>query len=122
MNGSPNAEQKRYQNIELRELFREMHGTGCEIHHIFGSKTTFKLLKEAGIKKAGEWFVIAMSKEEHDAIDKYSFEAERGLFLKQLRDYEKYFEKPSPVPQEVIDYYKLMTSKHQGLKNWNASQ
>ena len=61
-----------------------------------------------------------MNDEEHKAIDdnKYSFEAERGLFLKQERDYLKYFEKKSPVPQEVIDYYNLMKSKHQGLKSW----
>ncbi len=118
MNGSPNAAQDRYQNIELRDMFNSLHGGRCEIHHIFGAQTKFKLLKEAGIKKAGEWFVIALHPDVHKDIDNYSFESERGLFLQQKRDYEKYFEKESPVPKEIFDYYNLMTSKHQGVKSW----
>jgi len=118
MNGSPTKEQHRFQNIELREMFRIIHGGECELHHCFGSKTKFKLLTEAGIKKAGEWLVVAMSKEAHADINDFSFEEERELFMKQERDYLKHFEKKSPVPQEVIDYYNQMTSKHQGLKRW----
>ena len=120
MNGSPNAEQKRYHD-QLREMFREVHGGTPEIHHIFGAQAKFKLLAEAGIKKPGEWFVIAMSKEEHKAIDdnKYSFEAERGLFMQQRRDYKNYFKTETPVPVEIFMYYNQMTSKHQGLRSWS---
>lgn len=119
INSNPAARQRKFQNVELREMFRILHGGECENHHIFGSKTKFKLLSEAGIKKAGEWLVLAMSKEAHADINDFSFEEERELFMKQQRDYLKHFGVPSPVPQEVIDYYNQMTSKHQGLKRWN---
>jgi hypothetical protein len=118
MNGTPSARQRKFQNVELREMFRIIYGGECEIHHIFGSKTKFKLLSEAGIKNAGEWFVIAMSKECHADINDFNFEEERELFMKQQQDYLKHFGETSPVPQEVVDYYNQMTSKHQGLKRW----
>jgi len=119
MNGNPNAAQKRYHD-ELREWYFEtqmQHGVG-ELHHIFGSKEKFKLLKEAGIEKAGEWFVIMLPKTVHDDIKSYSFEGERALFFGQKLDYKYFFGKESPIPREVFDYYTQMTSKHQGLKNW----
>ena len=50
MNGDPNAEQKRYHD-DLREMYYETQGDKGlgELHHIWGSKENFKLLKEAGI-------------------------------------------------------------------------
>ncbi len=120
MNGNPNAEQKRYHN-ELREWYFEtqMHLGVGELHHIFGSKEKFKLLKEAGIEKAGEWFVIMIPKTVHDDIKNYSFEAERGLFMQQRRDYKNFFNKETPVPVEIFMYYNQMLSKHHRLKNWS---
>lgn len=118
MNSNPNAAQKRFQN-ELRVMFWEKFAARCEIHHIFGSKEKFKLLKEAGIDKPGEWFVIAMTPKDHADIKNYSFEGERAMFIQQQRDYEKYFGHPSPVPKEVIQYYKQMLSKHHRLKVWS---
>ena len=119
MNGNPSAEQKRFHD-ELREMYfyTQMHEGVGELHHIFGSKEPFKLLSEAGIAKAGEWFVVMIPKVVHDNIKQYSFEAERGMFLQQQRDYARYFNKPSPVPEEVIRYYEAMLSKHYRLKSW----
>ncbi len=117
MNQNPSAEQDRFHN-ELREMFFETQGGGGELHHIFGSKEKFKLLKEAGIKKAGEWFVILLHKSIHDDIKKYSFDAERGMFFQQVRQYESFFNKKCPVPDEIIVYYNAMLSKHYRLKVW----
>ena len=117
MNSNPNSNQKKFHS-DLRIMFWEKHGSRCEIHHVFGSKFKAKLLKEAGVDKAGEWLVIAMHPEDHAAINDYSFEGERALFLEQKRNYENYFKKPIPVPEEVFTYYSLMTSKHQGVKSW----
>jgi len=117
VNGNPSAKQKAY-HLEIREMFYDLYTTKAELHHVFGSKFKAKLLKECGIDKPGEWFVIMLSKDDHDSIGKFTFESERGLFLQQQRDYARYFEKKSPVPNEVIDYYNKMTGKHQGLKSW----
>jgi hypothetical protein len=94
MNGNPTAEQRRYHD-ELREMYfyTQMHSPG-------------------------EWFVIMLPKTVHDDIKNYSFDAERGMFLKQQRDYEKYFDKESPVPSVVIEFYKKMLSKHHCIKSW----
>jgi hypothetical protein len=119
MNSNPNASQKRYHN-DLRVLFWEKFAARCEIHHIFGSKEKFKLLKEAGIDKPGEWFVIMLPKDVHDSIKEYSFEAERARFFQQQRDYLRHFGEPSPVPDDVIRYYTQMLSKHHRLKIWEC--
>lgn len=123
MYGNPSAEQKRF-HAELRDMYAftqwKKDGTG-ELHHIFGSKAKFKLLKEAGIKKEGEWFVVMIPKRDHDMIGGFSFEAERGWFLKQQQDYEEYYGRKSPMPDLVITYYKLLKGKHVGLKSWYAS-
>ena len=120
MNGNPSAEQKRYHN-ELREWYYEtqMHNGTGELHHIFGSKEKFKLLKEAGVEKAGEWFVVMIPKTVHDDIKHYSFDSERGMFTKQRRDYKNYFGKETPVPVEVFMYYTNMLSKGHRLKVWS---
>lgn len=120
MNGNPNTAQKRFHD-ELREMFFYTVGGSGELHHIFGSKEKFKLLTEAGIDKAGEWFVIMLPKYVHDDIKSYSFEAERGMFLQQERDYARYFGKISPIPEQVITYYQQMLSKHHRLKRWECS-
>lgn len=119
MNGNPNAAQKRFHN-ELRDMYSHtkiQHGIG-ELHHIFGSKAKFKLLKEAGVKKPGEWFVIMIPKKVHDDIDHYTFDDERNMFLQQKEDYEKYYEKDCPIPEECYTYYNAMLSKQHILKNW----
>jgi len=112
MNQNPTAEQKRFHD-RLREMYfyTQMHNGVGELHHIFGSKYKAKALKEEGIERPGEWLVMMIPKKDHDAIDQFSFEAERGMFLEQQREYQKYFGEPSPVPQIVIDYFKTMKSK-----------
>jgi hypothetical protein len=121
MNGNPTAEQKRFHD-DLREMYfdTQMHNGIGELHHIFGSKEKFKLLKEADVARPGEWFVIMIPKKIHDDIDNYSFESERGMFFKQQRDYLRFFEKPSPMPDHVINYYTQMLSKQHRLKMWEC--
>lgn len=119
MNSNPNSTQRRFQD-DLRLMhFEKSRGLG-ELHHIFGSKEKFKLLKEAGIDKPGEWFVIMLPKDVHDSIKEYSFEAERAMFFQQQRDYLRHFGEPSPVPDDVIRYYTQMLSKHHRLKIWEC--
>jgi hypothetical protein len=119
MNGNPNKKQKDFHN-ELREMYfyTKMHNGTGELHHIFGSKEKFKLLKEAGVDKPGEWLVIMIPRSVHLDIKNYSFEAERAMFLEQKREYEKYFGKEYPVPVDCIRYYNQMLSKQHRLKVW----
>jgi hypothetical protein len=119
MNGNPSAEQKRFHD-DLRLMHFEMNRGIGELHHIFGSKEKFKLLKEAEIAKPGEWFVIMLEKDVHDNIKEYSFESERAMFFQQQRDYKRHFGKDSPVPDDVIRYYTQMLSKHHRLKMWEC--
>lgn len=121
MNGNPNKKQKDFHN-DLREMYFEtrMHEGIGELHHIFGSKEKFKLLKEAGVEKAGEWFVIMLPKSVHDTIKDYSFEGERSMFFEQQRNYLRHFGKDSPVPDDVVRYYSQMLSKHHRLKQWEC--
>jgi len=119
MNGNPSAAQKRYHD-ELRQMYYERssaRGVG-ELHHIWGSKAKFKLLSEAGIDKAGEWFVVMLPKSDHDNINNWTFEEERGLFMYQQRAYAHHFNKPSPVPKLVSTYYQALLSKQYILKRW----
>jgi hypothetical protein len=119
MNGNPSAEQKRFHD-DLRLMHYENGNGIAELHHVFGSKEKFKLLKEAGVAKPGEWFVILLPKDVHDTIKDYSFEAERGMFFQQQREYQRFFDKPSPVPDEIVRYYTQMLSKHHRLKMWEC--
>jgi len=107
VNSNPNAAQKAYQD-ELRDMYFARYAGRGQIHHIFGSKAKFKAAKEAGIARPGEWLVILLADDVHENIGDYSFEAERGLFLQQQREYEQYFGKPSPVPTEIVQMYKNM--------------
>lgn len=119
MNGDPNAEQKRYHD-DLREMYYETQGDKGlgELHHIWGSKENFKLLKEAGIVKPGEWFVEMIPKTTHDNIKSFSFEYQKDVFLAQQRDYHRFFDRPSPVPAECLTYITALLSKQYILKVW----
>jgi len=117
MNGNPNAAQKRFHD-ELREMYYEKYGGRGELHHVFGSKERFKLLKEAFVDKPGEWFVILLTPEDHRDIKLFSFDGEKGMFFKQKRDYEKFFEKPYPVPEKAMLYYQAMDYKQHRFRLW----
>ncbi len=110
MNGNPNAAQKRYHD-ELREMYFDRFGGRGELHHVFGSKW-----KRKGYLKPGEWIVILLTPEVHHEIKKYSFEAERGMFLNQLREYEMYFGKRPPVPEGLVASYREMLNRHDTTK------
>ncbi len=120
MLGNPSAAQKRYHD-ELREMYADTQygrrGVG-ELHHIFGSKEKFKLLKESGVNKPGEWFVVFIPRTVHSDIKSYSFEEERSMFFNQGLDYIDYFGKDWPVPNSCLRYYNQMLSKHHRLKFW----
>lgn len=111
MNGNPTAEQQRY-----HDRLREIYYSNGQLHHIWGSKEKFKLLKESGINRPGEWLVIFLPLEVHEQIDSYSFDQERQMFLNQQEEYSFYFGEKSPVPEVVIDYYKQLLSKRQVIK------
>jgi len=120
LNGNPNSAQKRFHDDLRLMYFETQHHNGIgELHHLFGSKAKFKLLSEAGIDKGGEWLIIMIPKTVHDDIKEYGFEYERGTFLSQQREYQSFFGKPSPIPEEVIEYMKLLPSKHAILKTWS---
>lgn len=106
MNGNPSAAQKRFHD-ELRLMFFETQGGKGELHHVFGSKW-----KRRGFEKPGEWLVIMLESEVHRNIKQYSFQGERALFLAQLRQYESHYQKPHPVPPELIESYKSMLNRH----------
>ena len=89
-----------------------------ELHHIWGSKANFKLLSEAGIDKPGEWFVEMIPKTVHDNIKAFSFDYQREVFFAQQRDYQRYFDKPSPMPKECLIYLEALLSKQYILKVW----
>lgn len=120
MNGNPNAAQKRFHK-ELREMYYDpqFNNPIGELHHIWGSKANFKLLEEAEIEKAGEWFVIMIPKIIHDNIKDFDFDRERSWFLTQQQNYEVYYDRPSPMPAKCIEYYKTILSKQYVLKRWN---
>jgi len=115
MNGNPNAAQKRFHN-DLREMYYQKYGGRGELHHVFGSKWncevwTGDIENPKKVAKPGEWIVILLTPEVHHDIKNYSFEAERGLFLEQLRDYKEYFGRDPEIPEELVEHYKSMISK-----------
>jgi len=119
LNGNPSAAQKRFHD-ELRRMYFETqsHNGIGELHHIWGSKMKCKLLSEAGIDKPGEWLVIMLPKTVHDNIKSYTFEEEREYFMAQQREYFQFYHKESPVPEEVVKYYKMLNSKQQVIRHW----
>lgn len=106
---SPSASQKKWRE-EVRELgcIIERSKGGIEIHHVLGA--TAKHNKVV----IGHWFILPLTGWYHRenpilnvTDNKKLFEANFGsqveLFIQLLELYEFHYEKPHPVPAEVVE-------------------
>lgn len=91
-----------------------LYGANLELHHVFGSKR--KIYK---YDKAGEWIVLLLQPSVHADIKEYGFAWEQAKFERQKEYYEKYFDKPYPVPDGLCKAFVSMTNKQQVMKGFS---